>query len=196
MSALSRPIPVGRVGAALLALAVLGIAVELVVLPIARVFLGDPVLEEQRATIARFRQIAATEPKLKAALATPSPVGGSDAGARFAEKSDALALATLQRLVHGLADAAGVEVTTTEPLPAAPGQKPEQAANGARIALSVQLGGRLEGLQKVIHGIEAARPYLFITRCAIDRVAGQAGENADPSLVARLTIAAYRESAP
>jgi hypothetical protein len=181
---LTTPLPMARLAAACLALVMAAGAIALVGVPLYGVVIGSESQAETRAALDRYLAIAADRPRLEQALAALPAAPGIDT-AQFAEPSDALALAALQNRVAALAAAAAVDLVSAEVV-APPAGNPRR-----QLTLTVQLSGKLAGLQRVIHGIEGARPLLFITRCDIDRAA-DSGDPSDPSLTARVTIAGYR----
>lgn len=84
--------------------------------------------------------------------------------------SEALAAADLQGIIKRVAGPKGMEVLSTQILPAT------EESNFTRIALKVRMRGKLENLLKVFYTVETSQPYLFLDNVSI-RNRGQRRRN-------------------
>jgi general secretion pathway protein M len=75
--------------------------------------------------------------------------------------SEALAAANLQGIIKRITGSTGMEVLSTQILPAS------EEAGFTRVALKVRMRGGLDNTVKVFHALEAGQPYLFLDNVSI-----------------------------
>lgn len=75
--------------------------------------------------------------------------------------SEALASASLQGVINRVAGSKGMEVLSTQILPA------RQESDFIRIALKVRMRGKLDNLLKVFYALETDQPYLFLDNVSV-----------------------------
>jgi len=75
--------------------------------------------------------------------------------------SEALAAANLQGIVNRIAGSAGMEVLSTQNLPAS------GEAGFTRVAVKIRMRGGLENTVKAFHALETGQPYLFLDNISI-----------------------------
>lgn len=75
--------------------------------------------------------------------------------------SEALAAANLQGIVKRITGSTGMEVLSTQILPAG------EEAGFTRVALKVRMRGGLDNTVKVFHALESGQPYLFLDNVSI-----------------------------
>ena len=75
--------------------------------------------------------------------------------------SEALAAANLQGIVKRITGSTGMEVLSTQILPAG------EEAGFTRVALKVRMRGGLDNTVKVFHALETGQPYLFLDNVSI-----------------------------
>ena len=115
-------------------------------------------IERSRNLLERYRRLAAQQPELQRMVDQASQAAATSAGYLQGE-TEALAAASLQEQVRALVDDAGGELRSTQILPLEPA---EDGVPARRIGLRLQLGIDLEGLQGLLHSLEASEPYLFL----------------------------------
>lgn len=113
-------------------------------------------LQEGRDRLAHRGRIAASVPALTAALEQAATAGAAVADPYLTGASDALAAATLQSRLGELAERAGMTVSAVEPAVSA------DAQDTGRVALTLSLTGAIDGVRRLLHAIESARPLLFV----------------------------------
>jgi general secretion pathway protein M len=84
--------------------------------------------------------------------------------------SEALAAADLQGIIKHITGTKGMEVLSTQILPAT------EESNFTRVALKVRMRGKLGNLLKMFHSLETGQPYLFLDHVSI-RSRGQRRRN-------------------
>ena len=146
----------GRALAAVVTLAALAVLWLGVVSPVLDLFdSGQDSLVQRRALAGRMADLADALPALRAQAAASqtavAPVPASLEGA-----SDAVAAANLQGLLEGMANTAGVKVTSAEALPA------EQAGAYRRIGLRVNLDAGWSALVALLRAVQQATPRMFV----------------------------------
>jgi hypothetical protein len=133
-----------------------------VVQPLAGSYTGhwQTVVQLQDA-VAKYRRAAEELPALQAQLTTLTRDQSSTAG--FLQGPSATLIAAhIQNRIKSLADAAKVDLRTSQVLPAAEEGKLQ------RIAVREQLAGSLGGILAVVDGLEAAgSPFLFLDNLSI-----------------------------
>jgi hypothetical protein len=172
-------------------LALLAAAGVVIVQPTLALLDTDASRADMRATIARFRHVAADLPRLRSLLAGPA---ATPASARIAAPSDTLAVGDLDLRLGALAAESKVDLVSTqaEPLP--------EPNPRHRIAITVEATGSLEAIQRFVHATEAGRPLLFVQPFEL-RPAGESEGAGGPApqngaLRLRATIAGYRDAGP
>jgi Type II secretion system (T2SS), protein M subtype b len=79
----------------------------------------------------------------------------------FEGANEAVVLAELQKQLNQMAGRVDVELIMAQPLPS------RVAGAQTLLGLRLQMRGALDGVQKMLHGIETARPYLYIDRATL-----------------------------
>jgi general secretion pathway protein M len=137
-------------------LAVLAMIFGCVLLPIRELFADrDAHIGEQDLQLARLEGIASQQASVRA-LARQIDVEAQK-GEFLVGSSDGLISADLQTRLKFFAEAAGAHVRSAQNLPVK--TVGQVKYSGSR----VEIYGNIQALRKAIHGIEGARPYLFIT---------------------------------
>jgi hypothetical protein len=147
----------------------------------------DSEVARKRAALARMLAIAAREGQ----IATVGPSAGD--GEFLVGKTEGALGAEQQARLKGIAEAAGTTVRSIRNLPAkADGQL-------RYVGSHIHLLGPIAAVQRAIHTIETARPYLFVTAGTL-RLApttGQTGAPHAPLLEAQLeVVGVLRSEAP
>ncbi len=117
-------------------------------------------IESYREQTVRFRQIARELPQLERVLAALEQRRDL-VGYALPRTSPTLAAASLQNQVKALTGRSGGTLTSTQVLPVV------EEAGFQRVAVSVRMTVSVDGLQKILYSLEAARPALFIDNLAI-----------------------------
>jgi hypothetical protein len=187
----------GRALAAAILAALVAAVVGVVLRPFAVAWseAGDSIAAST-ALLAGFQRAAAERPALEAELkalggqtALPQP-GLIDA------TNTPLAAARLQSAVKAIIETEGGQVRSVQELPAT------RAGGFQRVAIRLDVGVTTDGLQKALHRIEAAQPYMFVDNLAIRapepaRVAGPRLPATASDLAIRLEVFGYmRAPAP
>ena len=76
-------------------------------------------------------------------------------------KTDAVAAANLQAVVKLTASSRGMEIISTQILPA------KEEEGFTRVTLKVRMRGQLEDSVKVFHALETGQPYLFLDNVSL-----------------------------
>jgi len=120
---------------------------------------ADAVLDAE-AQLARFSRIAAATGPLRSRL---DKIRAGQPGARgtLAAATSPLAAAELQAKAKRLVEAYGATLKSTQVLPA------REEGAFRRVAVRIDMESDLEALQKVIHALETASPYLFVSNVEI-----------------------------
>lgn len=167
----------------------LAMTVEAVILPVRGAFLG---VESDRAlAVAAIERLAlrvrdrATFEDQIAALETE--VAASDLWVRA--ETPALAAAAVQRRLETAAEAAGVEIVSTQSLP------PGGEDDAGQVALRADLRASTEALAVLLHDVETGRPFLFVDRLRMRNLRGgvmrMAAETGPAELSVQLDLIAY-----
>lgn len=144
----------GRVLAASLALLALLLVCLGIISPILDVHAAQSEqIAQLQMRVAREAALIETLPALKqeAVSAAKAP-----ARAVLAGNSDAIAGATLQEQVQGMANAANAQLTSIETLPA------EQVGSYRRIGVRVELSAQLAVVVALLRGVEEAQPSMLV----------------------------------
>jgi hypothetical protein len=121
-------------------------------------------IAEQRATLSRFRALAAQE----AAVDAASKQAPADSGEYLAGPNEGVINADLQTRLKGLVEPAGARVRAVRIL--AP-----VSADGIRyLGSRIEIFGTLAALHRAIAAIEAGKPFLFV-RGAVIKPAAASG---------------------
>ena len=135
-----------------------------------------------RVRAARESALIETLPALKAAAQNAQH---APSGATLNGDSDAVAGATLQEQVQGMASAANAQLTSIETLPA------EQAGALRRIGVRVELNAQLPVVAALLKAIETAEPKMLVDD--IHLTATPVGpQNVQLPLDAAFTVYAFR----
>lgn len=140
-------------------------------------------LSQRRTLLLHMRQAAETLPALEhqSAGARPAPT------ALLPGETDALAAAAMQNAVQGLATAAGVELTSTETLPA------DTSGAYRRIGLRVSLAAPWPVLIELLRAAGHAQPRMLIDDLQL-RVAPMQEHSAATPINASFTLLAFRSA--
>jgi general secretion pathway protein M len=154
-----------RARARVIALAILvlliGLLVRFAVMPALVVYQADRErIENLRFQLERYQQLASRMDDLEAELETLR-LGNPLAGMVLSQSSESIAAASLQSKVKSLVETVGGRVTSSRVLPSAP------AGSFRRIAVNVQAQLSNDGLQQVVHEIEASTPILLVDRLSV-----------------------------
>jgi hypothetical protein len=164
-------------------LAVLATVFGFVILPIGEFFADrDDRIAEQRSQLARLERIAAQEANVRDMARQVD--AEMQKGEFLVGSSDGLISAELQTRLKGFAESAGAHVRSAQNLP---------AKDVGRIKYSgsrVEIYGNIQALRKTIHGIEGARPYLFIAGANLKLAlsAGRPNSPEEPAVQAQLDV--------
>jgi general secretion pathway protein M len=157
--------------------------VGLVVLPIHNFFADrNDRIAEQLVLLARLEAIAAQEANVK--LVAHQAEMQAQQGEFLVGSSEGLVNADLQTRLKGFCETAGAKVRSAQSLPS---KTIEQIKySGSRI----DIYGGIKSIQKAIHAIEAARPYLFVSGAVMKSAppAGRPGYPEEPVIQAQLDI--------
>lgn len=123
-------------------------------------------LDEARDMLVRLRAVAARQPALAERLARQEAAVDTAAQTLLAA-SPALAAGRLQGMVKQVVERAGGTVQSMQPVELAPQRSPLPT-----VAVEGLLSLPPTALVGVIHGLEAAEPFLFIDRLVIQARAG------------------------
>ncbi len=165
---ISLPPGLSKLLAVLLLAAVIAGGYLLLVQPLAARFGGQrDAIASSRQLLARYRALGRDGGALTAEARQLQTVRTLET-AYLTGDSDALTAAKLQALVEQAVARHGGQLQTTQPLPAA-------AEEGfKRIAVRVQLTAGIEPLRRILYGLEAGQPYLFLDNLEIRRGRGSA----------------------
>jgi general secretion pathway protein M len=164
-------------------LAALATIFELGIVPI-REFLADrdARIAEQRSQLARFEGMASQEANVRAMARQVD--AETQKGEFLVGSSDGLISADLQTRLKGFTESAGAHVRSAQTLP------PKAVAQIKYAGSRVEIHGKIQALRKVIHGIEGARPYLFITSANMKLAlpTGRPNGAEEPAIQAQLDV--------
>jgi general secretion pathway protein M len=115
---------------------------------------------ELAATLERYQQVNARKSRLEAELqAVRQQLGENNYYLDAA--TPALAAAELQRRVKEVVEGQGGKLVSTQNVDSTASETP------ARIAVRVRMNGDVDALTKVLHELEAGRPFLFVENLVI-----------------------------
>lgn len=161
-----------RLTALLLLALVLAAAYLWIVEPLAAAYADtDAGITDTRDLVERFDRLAAARPSLEAQLAAIEQKPDT-AAYYLSGATDALAAAALQARVTALVEGSGATLLSIQTLPSAAEQ------NLRRVSIRLQMTAEIAPLVRVLHGLEAGIPLLFIDNIELQ---SQAAPVADPS---------------
>jgi general secretion pathway protein M len=152
----------------LLAIAILAIALvaaaSIIVVPVWSATASyNEQIDSAQHRLHTLRRIAASDGKLRPRFEQIRTAQVSS-GHYLRSATDAVAAAELQRILKSLAGSNGVQVQSTQILPAG------AADEFVRVALRVRLRGSLPGFVDTLHEIESNEVYLFVDNLSISNV--------------------------
>lgn len=163
----------------------------------AYLLLVAPVVEGYRSTneatqhvfeqLARYGQLSKTYPNRKAQLERLDRQQARS-GIYLAGETDALAAAALQEDVGAKIERNGGRLRSMQPLPV------KTDGDFKKVSVRVQMTATLGSLARILHALEAGKPYVFIDNLDVKnrraRKATQAQQD-DPELVIRFDLHGY-----
>lgn len=159
-----------------------GVAVVVcVVIPVRDLFADrDARIAEQRATLARLQAIALQAPAVES-IANQAAV---DRGEFLSGQNEGIINADLQTRLKGMAESASAHVRSIRNLP------PRTADQVRYIGSHIEFFGSIQALQRAIHTIESAKPYLFVTNAIIrpSQLPGRSDIPQEPVIEAQLDV--------
>jgi len=152
---------------------------------------SERAVAEAGELLAGYRSVAARRDQLEAQLAALAD-RQDDSGLYLAGATDALAAAALQDDVKGAIEAGGGNLRSIQILTA------EDEEGFRRVGVRVQLTATVNDLLRILHGIEADRPFLFVDALEVNnrrarRRSRDEAETMDPVLLVRLDVAGYQQ---
>jgi general secretion pathway protein M len=153
---LARSQPLQRSLAVALLVAVIGVIVFDVMLPIIQSYraIATEIAENQQA-LRRFKQVATRLPRLEAEQASLKRALSAQDGYLKAT-SDSLIAAEMQGLIKTIAERAGADLRSTQILPT------REEKGFRRVTARVELIGNANNLERVWYEMESGLPFLFI----------------------------------
>lgn len=141
-------------------------AVVLLLLPPLAVWFGGirPLINGHAATRLELQKLSMAKSRLLEVIETARVVRSNPQGTEayqgdaYSGESEPALVAELQKQLGTIAQAAGVEVISAQAVPT----KQSSAPNG--IGVRIQLRGSIDKIQRIVHAVEAARPFLFIEK--------------------------------
>ncbi len=163
----------------------------------AYLLLVAPVVEAYRSTneatqhvfeqLARYGQLSKTYPNRKAQLERLDRQQARS-GIYLAGETDALAAAALQQDVGAKIERNGGRLRSMQPLPV------KTDGDFKKVSVRVQMTATLGSLARILHALEAGKPYVFIDNLDVkNRRARKAtkAQHDDPELVVRFDLHGY-----
>jgi len=152
---------------------------------------SERAVAEAGELLAGYRSVAARRDQLEAQLEALAD-RQDDSGLYLAGATDALAAAALQDDVKGAIEAGGGNLRSIQILTA------EDEEGFRRVGVRVQLTATVNDLLRILHGIEADRPFLFVDALEVNnrrarRRSRDEAETMDPVLLVRLDVAGYQQ---
>src|SRR5262249_17881441 len=140
----------------------------------------DGEIRQQRMTLSRLQAVEARD--VRAELAAKET--GLGEGEFLVGKTDGIVSADLQTRLKGLVEAAGAKLRSVRSL------QPKADAQMRYIGSHIEVFGSIAAIQRAIHAIESAKPYLFVTGGTIRLASplGGSGAPQDPVIEAQLDI--------
>lgn len=135
----------------------------------------DARIDSKREQLARYLAVAKQGPDIDRALQRiSSSINGNE---MFAAQSEAIAAANLQNRLTSLAASNRVSFRSARLL------QSREEDNATLIGVRIHLAGGLREMQKVIHAIESAVPYMFIDAAQVTGSSARTTGGADPQLI-------------
>jgi hypothetical protein len=141
----------------------------------------DVSIADQRAVLARLNGIIAEEPRIQAITRdTDAQVQGPEF---LRGPNEGVVTADLQTRLKSIAEAAGARLRSVQALP--PVNRDQIRYIGSRLEFS----GPIAAVQRAVHAVETAQPYLFVSAASLklSPVTAPAGA-AEPVIDAQLDI--------
>ncbi|CCD93738.1 exported hypothetical protein [Bradyrhizobium sp. ORS 375] len=163
-------------------LAVLGLLAWACVMPVVAVFAErDARIQDQQRLLARLKAVAAQAPRIEA-LASETETQ-FQSGEFLAGANDNVIAADLQTRLKAILGNAGAQARAVQSLP---GRTVDQIRySGVRLDCS----GPLPAMMRVVHAIESAKPYLFVSSASLKSGAAlRQGQIEEPVLQAQLDV--------
>lgn len=176
-----------RAAALALLLVVLLAAAALIAFPVYKLHERyDLALESLQFRLHKLRGVAAQKAEIQKGLAA---VKGENA-ARFFLKNSApnLAGSELQDLLRAAVEAGGARLTSVQVA------APKEEGRYRQIALNVQIIGNVMTLQKTLHSLETALPYVFVDMLRINSTqfrGARVNPGMEPEVTVQLDVSAY-----
>jgi general secretion pathway protein M len=164
-------------------LAALTMILGFVLLPIQEFFADrDAHIAEQRKQLARIEGILSQEQNVHAI--TRQVDAETQQGEFLAAASEGLVSAELQARIKGFTESAGAHVRSAQNLP------PKAVGSTRYSGSRVEIYGDTKALRKALHGIERARPYLFVAgaNMKLGLPAGRPNGAEEPSIQVQLDV--------
>jgi hypothetical protein len=161
------------------------------VLPVSELFAErEQEILQQRKALARLRAVAAREADVR----SQSSAAALDDGEFLTGKTDGAIGADLQARLKRMVETAGAKLRSVRPMP------PRTEAQMRYIGSHIEVLGSIAAVQRTVHAIESAKPYLFVTGGTI-RLSPTVGQGAgmpqEPAIEAQLDVfGAVRIEAP
>jgi hypothetical protein len=156
---------------------------SLVALPIFDLFADrDSKIAERRMILARLEAVAGQDANVRSMALRPD--AQLQAGEFLTGPSEGVINADLQTRLKGFAEAAGARLRSGQSMPVKASEQVRYT--GSRI----DMAGSLQSIQKAIHAIESAKPYLFVTGAVLKPAlpTNRPGIVEEPTLQAQLDI--------
>jgi hypothetical protein len=140
----------------------------------------DREIARQRLTLARLQAVAARGASVEPA-AKPAPVPGAEF---LTGKADGAIGAELQTRLKTMVEASGAKLRSIRNLP------PKSEAHTRHIGSHVEAFGTIAAIQRAVHAIESARPYLFVAGATLRHTApvGPAAAAQEPVIEAQFDV--------
>jgi hypothetical protein len=178
--------PSGRALALVLCVGVLGIVYAGIAAPLLAAYDDRAAhLADTVAATVRLQEGAANIPELRQALDALRARADIDR-LTLSGGSDALAAASLQATLADLASGSGSRIASAEIMPAQP------VREFRRIGIRVSLGGDLSVLTKMLAGIDAAQPPLFVDHLELRSNATTQAAGGAPVLTIAMDVHGFR----
>ena len=172
---------------ALLAL-LLGSAYMLLVAPVVGAYRStDEATQHVSDQLARYGQLSKAYPNRKAQLERLDRQQARS-GIYLAGETDALAAAALQEDVSAKIERSGGTIRSIQTLPV------KTDGDFKKVGIRVQLTAKLGSLARILHALEAGKPYVFIDNLDVKNRRGRKARQAqqdDPELIIRFDLHGY-----
>ncbi len=186
------PAWISRLMAVALLLAVLTFGYLFVVPPLMANYSDTRDAVEQSATmLARYNSLAARQPALEKQI---EELKGRRTSREIylAGATDALAAAELQNRVKRIIEDQSGNLRSIQPVPGT------SDSGFQRVMIRVQMSATMGALHRILHGLESAKPFLFIDNMEIGNRRSRRRKDAnaeDPALLVRFDLFGYRQAA-